>query len=445
MKPEDSVGPAVAGTRTDQSPPLAAVVVAAHRPARRQKVSRRYIYLVTLAQFGVFVAFITPLAISLSIRVSILAPGHEEYLGYITGIGATTALITGPFLGIASDRTKSRIGRRRPYMIVGLLVGLLSLFVMALAPSVAILGMGWVLAQLGWGQVLVNLQFSTADRLPEEQRGRVAGLAGFATQIAPVLGVTMAGIFSGNALLLFVVPGVLGLVLVLLFVCLVHEADTRDAEFTDHLTPTVLLKKFVFNPVQHPDYSLVWLSRFLFYFGLTLNTTFASFFFAYKLGLSVTEVTSVIASVSILGIVATTAGAIGGGFFSDRLKMRRVFVLLAGVFFAAGAIIMTASSELPGLILGSLVVSVGIGMFSAVDQALLLDVLPERDTDAGRFMSIANFAIAIPQAVAPLVAPALLAVGMTEAGEKNYMLLYLLAGALVLLAGLVVLRIRSVR
>ena len=86
----------------------------------------------------------------------------------------------------------------------------------------------------------------------------------------------------------------------------------------------------------------------------------------------------------------------------------------------------------------------GIGMFSAVDQALLLDVLPEKTTDAGRFMGITGFATSIPQSIAPLVASGILLIGVTGA-EKNYTLLFIIAAALVLLGGLVILRIRSVR
>lgn len=156
------------------------------------KVGSRYITFMVLAQFGVFVAFITPIAISLAVRVGELAPGHEEYLAYITGIGALAVMLTAPLFGTLSDRTRTRLGRRRPWMIGGMILGVVSLFVMALAPSILVLGVGWVLAQLGWGQVLVNLQTSTADRLPESQRGKVAGLAGFATQIGPVFGVVIA-------------------------------------------------------------------------------------------------------------------------------------------------------------------------------------------------------------------------------------------------------------
>lgn len=97
------------------------------------------------------------------------------------------------------------------------------------------------------------------------------------------------------------------------------------------------------------------------------------------------------------------------------------------------------------LVVGSLLGSLGIGMFSAVDQALLLDVLPERDTDAGRFMAIIGYATSLPQSVAPLIAPIFLAIGVSAAGDKNYTLLYVIAAACTVLGGLVVLRIRSVR
>jgi MFS family permease len=398
-----------------------------------------------LAQFGVFVAFITPLAISLAIRITQLAPGHDEYLGFITGAGALAVMLTNPFLGIASDRTRTRIGRRRPFMIAGTILGVISLIVMATAPNVLVLGAGWILAQLGWGQALSNLGISTADRLPESQRGKVAGLIGFATQIAPVLGVGIASGFAGDNMLLFLIPGAVGVLFVALFVLFVHEDDSRSMTFAEKLDVGQVLRKLIFDPRRYPDYSLNWLGRFFFYFGLTLNTTFTAFFFASRLGVSVPEVAGTIAILSLGSIVAVTLGALGGGFLSDKLRRRRVFVLSSGLIFGAGAIVMAFAGGLPMLVVGSLLGSVGIGMFSAVDQALLLDVLPERDTDAGRFMSITGFATSIPQAVAPLIAPLFLAIGVSAAGEKNYLLLYIIAAACTIFGGLVVLRIRSVR
>ena len=408
------------------------------------EVSSRFIWLMTLAQFGVFVAFITPIAISLSIKVKQLAPDNEEYLGYITGAGAFAVVLVGPLVSILSDRTRTRWGRRRPYIVGGTAFGVGALLLMAQAPSILVLGAGWVLTQLTWGLAYGMLQTVNADRLPESQRGRVSGLVGFATQVAPVLGVVLAGVFSGNNVLLFLVPGTVGVLLVATFVTLIPEPDSRGMNVAAGLGLLGFFGKYIYNPRRYPDYSWNWLGRFFFYFGLSLNTTFTAFFFAQRLGVTVEEVAGTIAVVSVGGILATTAGAIGGGFLSDKLRRRRVFVLLSGAFFAAGAVTMALSSGLPLLVVGSLLSSVGIGMFAAVDQALLMDVLPERDTDAGRFMSIIGFAVSIPQAVAPLLAPVFLAIG-ASGGEKNYTLLYLLAGVFTLIGGLVVLRIRSVR
>jgi MFS family permease len=447
MSPIDD-DPPTSAPATSVAPPLPGAVPAGGPPISGPaepdlpEVGGRYIWLIVLAQAGAFVAFITPIAISLSIRLDELAPGQEQYLGYIIGAGAFAVVLTGPFFGVLSDRTRTRLGRRRPFIIGGTVLGMGALTVMAQAPSVLVLGIGWVLTQLTWGQAFGNLQFSTADRLPESQRGKVAGLLGFGTQVAPVLGVALAGGFSGNDLLLFLVPGAVGAVLVLLFVVFVHEDDSRGMELGPRLAIGSLLGKFVFDPRRYPDFSWNWLGRFLFYFGLSLNTTFTAFFFASRLGITVGEVAGTIAFVALGGILATTLGAIGGGFLSDRLRRRRVFVLASGAIFAVGAVVMAFAADLPMLVVGSLLSSVGIGGFSAVEQALTLDVLPERATDAGRFMAIFGFATSIPQAVAPLIAPAVLAIGATG---QNYQLLYVLAGVFTLLGGVVVLRIRSVR
>src|SRR4029078_1204513 len=101
-----------------------------------------------------------------------------------------------------------------------------------------------------------------------------------------------------------------------------------------------------------------------------------------------------------------------------------------------------APDLLPCLFAGSLIVSLGIGLFAAVDMALLLDVLPEKLTDAGRFMGITGFATSIPQAAAPFIASGILLIGVTGA-DKNYSLLFQIAAAFVLVGGLVILRIRS--
>ncbi len=406
----------------------------------RTRVSAGYIWLLILATLGAYVALVAPIGISLSLRVQQLAPENVEVLGYVIGVGALAAAVWGPIVGMWSDRTRSRFGRRRPFALAGALVGVVALAFLAGAPTIPLVIVAWVFTQLGWSTVMNSLLFSQADRLPEEQRGKVAGLSGFVQMIASVLGTGIASAFIGNNFLVFLVPGGIGLVLVLLWVVLVKESDTREFNDAAKLTLRTALSHMVFNPAAHPDFAWNWLGRLFFMFGVTFATTFTTLFFASRLtdNGQVDQIGGLIVILSLLGVVATAGGAILGGFLSDKIKRRRIFVLLAGLGFTAGAVIMAfGGSNATLLFVGSVVTSLGLGVFSAVDQAIVLDVLPDRDTEAGRYIGINAYSTTLAQSIAPIVAAPLLLIGVSGA-DKNYGLLFLIAAACTLVGGTLV-------
>ena len=411
----------------------------------RPKVGASYIWFIVLAQFGAFMALVAPIGFSLSVVISRLAPDNQEFLGYVSGVGALIVILFGPFLGGLSDRTRSRLGRRRPWIVWLTIIGLVGLTVVAVAPNVPVVILGWAVTQFGFGIGGLIIAASMGDRLPQSQRGKVAGLTGVATMLASIMGVAIAGAFASNGLLLFLVPGGVGAVLIFLFVIFVKEPDTRQQAAQERVSIRSVLAGYGYNVKQYSDFSWNWLGRFFFNFGLTLATTFTTFFFASKLGLPVDQLGGIIAISGLLGIVGTVGGAMLSGFLSDRLRRRKSFIVIAGALFAAGAVVASAAPDLTILLVGSVIMNFGLGVFSAVDQALYLDVLPETDTQAGRFIAINQFSTSIPQVAAPLLAPAFLAIGVAG-GESNYALLYLLAGAFALVGGLVILlRVKSVR
>lgn len=430
-------------TTTPTEPPVHLITADVPSPDP-EPAPARYIWLLIFAVFGVFMAFVTPLGISLAIRIDQLAAGHAEYLGYITGAGGAAALVTTAAVGMLSDRTRSRLGRRRPWLIAGTVLGLVSLLVMAQAPSIPVLGLGWVLAQMGWGSVFSLLLTSQADRLSEAQRGKVAGLSGVVQQLAPVMGVLLAGSVAGDNLLLFLLPSAAAIVAMTLFILFISEPDSRT-HVTEPLTGSTIARTFLFNPRQHPDFAWNWLGRFLFNFGLTFATTFTAFLFAERMDLGVDEVAGTMASVAGVGILMAMLGAMGGGFLSDKLRRRKVFIMTGAIVFAVAVTIQALAPTVALLLVGAVLVNLGLGIFSAVDQALVLDVLPAKETEAGRFTAINGFSTSIAQSTAPIIAPALLAVGAAGA-DKNYTLLYLVAAAITVIGGLIVVtRVKSVR
>ena len=409
-----------------------------------QPMSRGYIFWLMLASFGASMAMMVPLSYGIAVRITELAPGHEEVLGYITGIAQVAYLVISPLVGIWSDRTRSRFGRRAPFLFLGTAIGLFGLVVIGVAPDLLLVGAGWIFGMVGWSIAGAALQTIQADKLPESQRGKVSALTGLMTQIAPVLGIGVAYAVSSNTFLVFVVPGAIGAVLLALFPLIKPEGSSKDLAPSTQVTVRSVVSSYGFNIRKYPDFAWNWLGRFVFFIGLYFNTTFGTFFYAQRLDMPVREVAGVVATVGMVGVLAATIGALVGGFLSDKLQRRRLFVMIAAVLFVVGAVLEATAWTLPQIIAGAVVMQLSIAVFATVDQAIVYAIIPERN-EAGRYMAVIQFAQKIPSAIAPMLAGVVITLGAI-AGEKNYTLLYLAGGVFALVGGLIILlKVKSIR
>jgi maltose/moltooligosaccharide transporter len=110
-----------------------------------------------------------------------------------------TGLLVQPVIGSMSDRTWGRLGRRRPYFLVGALLSSAALVLMPNAPSL------WIAAGLLWVlDASINVSMEpfrafVADLLPEEQRTRGFGMQslfiGLGAVVASALPWLMTNIF----------------------------------------------------------------------------------------------------------------------------------------------------------------------------------------------------------------------------------------------------------
>lgn len=399
--------------------------------AEQRPLSRGAIALLVAATFGSGMAMIVPMAYSLAVRLEELAPGRPDLLGVLLGIGSAATLVVAPLTGVLSDRTRSRWGRRRPFTVAGITLGVAAVPVLATAPTVPVLVVGWILSTIGWNTAGASIGNWQADRLPPRQRGTVSGLTGLTMQISPVLGILLVGTVRSETLLVFALPALVGLVLAGAFAWRAEDPDSRGPAPEDRMTLRRILGSYGFDPRAFPDFTWNWIGRFVFFLGLSLTTGFTVFFFAQRLDLAVPDVAGVLALTSALSIGTALVGSLVGGRLSDRTGVRRPFVVAGAALFAAGSIVSATAGALSALLVGSLLASLGIALFSAVGQALSLDVLPHRETQAGRYTAITLFAQKIPGVISPLAAPLVLSLG----GGENFTALYLTAAALALLGG----------
>ena len=127
------------------------------------------------------------------------------------------------------------------------------------------------------------------------------------------------------------------------------------------------------------------------------------------------------------------------GRLSDRLGRRKVFVVGAAVVYAAALVVIATADGLGGYLVGMAIGGLGFGMYMAVDLALVVDVLPDTGS-AAKDLGVLNIAGALPFALAPAVAPAILALG-----SGSYAVLYTVAGGCALLGAAAILPVKGVR
>ena len=168
-------------------------------------------------------------------------------------------------------------------MVIGLLGGSLGILVVALAPNVAVVLVGWCIAQLFFNALLAALVAVLPDQVPVAQRGQVAGVLGICLPIASVSGTFVVQLFTGNELAMFLAPCAIGGLLILLFVAALDDrrlaAADRPAWSLRELAGT-----FYVNPRKHPDFAWAFASRFMFVLAYAFLTTYQAYYLLERIG-----------------------------------------------------------------------------------------------------------------------------------------------------------------
>jgi MFS family permease len=429
-------------TPTDLPPsvPSAPVLpVAAETVEPVKKVRAGFLILFALANFGLFLTVMMPALFSLPYKVGLMAPDEKvAVLGLVATIGAVVGVVTGPIAGVLSDRTKTRIGRRRPWFIAGVLILAVGSTIVALSDSVPMLVLGWIVVSLGGSANSAAISPIIAERVPESQRGTAAAIGGVATQLAGVLGYTLGGLLTSSLLLIFLVPVAVLAVLGGLFMFLLPE---RVVDLPRQSVGETF-RQLLFNPRKYPDFSILWVGKLLMQIALAFLSTYQLYFLLDRLGFTAEEAGARLSLVGGIGILVTMTFAIGSGTLSDKLKRRRIFVLTSAILAAIGMSLM-AFTEGFGLFIAAVLFILGAaGMFGSVDVALASDLVPEPE-QAGKWMTTYNLAATLSTAIAPLLGAAFLAIGASHG--TNYTALFLSGAVFSLFAGVVTMFIRGAR
>ena len=398
-------------------------------------VSAWWVARFALAWVGLFVGLFGPLQVLLPQQAEALAPhGKESVLGLVLLLGAAFSLVANPLFGAVSDRTTSRFGRRVPWIACGFAGGAVAIGVLAAAPNVIVMAVGWCAVQVLLNSAYAALGATIPDRVPAGQRGTAAGYLGIALILGVAIGTGLAILGHGTTI------GYLACALFML-VCalpylLRHDEtvlDTADRPPWDWRT---FLRGFWIDPRESPDFGWAWLTRFLVNLGNSIALLYL--FFYLKDEVQVANPEAGVLIVTGVNLAAMLVSVLLVGIWSDRVGSRRIFVCGGGMIMATAAFLIAGFASWTSVVVAAVVLGIGFGAYTSVDFALLTQVLPS-STDRAKDLGVLNIASSLPQVLAPAIAaPIVVHLG-------SYTMLYLVAGAVELVGAVLVYRIRSVR
>ncbi|WP_062464223.1 MFS transporter [Demequina soli] len=416
-------------------------LAAGEAPQQAKPWSKRYIALLFLAQFAIYVGSIAPGSFSMSLKIAAINPdAKESLLAVVLTTAAVVLIFINPLTGVLSDATRSRFGRRRPWMVGGLMAGILGYGVIAISSSFAVVLVGWVVGYIGLVTMGAMLLTHMGDSLPEKQRGMVAGVNGAITQVAAIAGVVVAGVVVAQPALTFMVPVAVTLLGSAAFIIKMNDPSSLDLPRT-RVSVLGVYKTMLFNPRQHPDFAWTWISKLSVFIGIYMFSVYTVYFIGARLGIDASAIAALSATAGAITMITSIVGALGSGWLSDKIGRRKPLILVSGALMAVAFVVTGSMTTVVVYIFGAVVFSLASGIFGAVDQALTLDVIPDR-VESGRWVAIMALANEIPKAIAPVVAAVVLAV---IGGGDNYAMVYYVGAVFGILGGLLVLPIRSVR
>jgi MFS family permease len=391
------------------------MTLAAHTPAREVRLSN--LDFAVLALYWVAIGYLWS-----SLGTFILPDAVREIVGtarqgtalsVLEGIGTVVAVVWQPVAGTLSDRTRTRWGRRRPYVFTGTVGDVVFLVGLALSGTFWPLVVFYALLQLSSNAAQGPYQGLAPDVVPENQRGRASGFYGLANLLGILGGSVVGGYIQGHVGRPAAVSSIALFLVVAMLVTVLFVPERRDLAPIRVGSPMEVVLATFGTPLRYPSFLWLMGSRLLILMGIVGIQSFAFFYFAdaffHGNGRATTNATAgLVGLVVLLAILVTWPAA----RLSDRVG-RKPLIVMGGALATAGMLVLLFSGYrwLPDAVLapvasalaipelaaqtlaGGALIGAGFGAFFSVDWAFITDVIPTSD-EAGTFFGFSNIATA---------------------------------------------------
>jgi MFS family permease len=345
------------------------------------------------------------------------------------------ALLTNPIAGALSDRTTSRLGRRRPWLIAGTVLSAATLVLLANASSFLTLVIWWAIFHVAANAILAALSAIVPDQVPVRQRATVSAFVSLSLPLGAVVGALLVTkVVKSTVMSYYTFGGILFIVMLIFVLVLRDKPLPKAAAPRFHLG--TFLAAFWVNPVKYPDFGWAWLTRFLVY--LSYFTALGYLLYFLQDAVHYQKAAQGVTTFQIILTGTLLIASVLSGILSDKFGRRKVFVMGASLVIALSFLILAFWQTWTGVQLAAAVLGIGFGAYLGVDIALITQVLPSANA-RGKDLGVINIANALPQVVGYTTAALVITV------FHSYTILFVLAALLASLGAVLIRQIKSVR
>ena len=372
---------------------------------------------VTIARFGAgFIIFGVLWMSGLGIVSAVLLPMHyktiegvnpDALIGIVNAFTAVASLIANLMFGNFSDRSRSRFGRRTPWILFGAVLGGVTLFLTGTTHNAVLLTIFYCACMFGLNCMIAPMVAILSDRVPSGIRGTMSAFYGAGATIGSPIGTMLGALFIKNLIPGFAVAGVLMFLGGVVSMLIMPKEESADFLPKDEGSLKDVLVSFR-PPAFHGahDFYKAFVGRFCMLVSYQMIAVYQLYIIQNYIGQSVDESAVTVSVVSMIMMVMSLVGSFISGPVSDIIGRRKVPVVVASVLFAIGIAMPWVFPSSMGMYLFAGIAGLGYAVYSAVDQALLVDVLPNKE-EAGKGLGILNMATTLGQMCGPIVMSAL--------------------------------------
>ncbi|WP_319517806.1 MFS transporter [uncultured Martelella sp.] len=402
---------------------------------------RRLLFSLMLNNFVLLALYCGVLGVLLPNQIAALDPTNKAAnLAILFAITSVFSTLTTPIAGAFSDRTRSRWGRRTPWIAIGALVGAACLFGVSFMTTFVSITVIWVMASIALNSMQPALTTVVADRFSTKHRGIAGGFVGAGMTAGVAAGPFVAGRLANQMVLAYGVFALAIAVTCVAFVLVNKEKPSLDEVPREKFQIGEFLHGF-WEPLKSHDFAWAFAGRFVIYLGYQGIATYLLYILMDYINLSNDDANIMIGNLASVTFVFVVIASLGGGYLSDWMQRRKPFVFLASLFMTAAMVVPLIMPTIQGMYIYAALIGIGYGAFMSIDLALMTQVLPKTERgDNGKDLGVLTTAVNIPQIISPPMAAVLLGVF-----NGNYQVLFIAAVIFVGLGSFCVLPIRTVR